>query len=106
MADDAVDLLAIVARERRDDEPALAPFTCRGDEAFLLEPMERAANGGATEAEALAYHALGDAGAGGQLSPDDDAAEVVVRARDVVLTLVGARGRWGGAAAGGFAGGA
>ena len=100
-----VDLLAIVARERRHDQPPLAPAPGRRDEAFLLEAVEGAADGRAAQAQPLADDALGDPRAGGELPPDDDAAQVVVGARDVVLALIGAAGIQSGATFSGGLGG-
>ena len=92
MADDVVHLLAIIARERRDDEASFASASGGRDEAFLLEAVERAADGRATESEAFADDALRDARAGRELTPDDDTAQVVIGARDVVEAFVGAVG--------------
>ena len=98
---DEVHLLAVVAGERCDDEAPLASFAGRGDEALLLETVEGAAHRCATQPETFGDDALGDARAGRELAPDDDAAQVVIGARDVVEALVGTGGGVRGAAAGG-----
>jgi hypothetical protein len=74
-------------RERRHDQPLVAADARRRDEAFLLQPMQRAPHRRATQAEPLNHGALGDPSPWRQLAGDDQSAQLLVDARDVVVSL-------------------
>ena len=75
-----------------DDRPDVAALVLAAtdgrDESFLLQPVQRAPHGGATQAESLGHRAFGDARAGWQMPPHDEAAQLLVDTRDGVQTGV------------------
>src|SRR6185312_5146823 len=93
MPNDAKQLLPIIHSKRGDDEASLTGSADGADESFRLEAVQRAGDGGAAEGGAGGHDAFGDAGAGGQLPPDDHAAEIEVGARALVAPLRAGLGR-------------
>ena len=89
VTDDQHDLAAVLLGERSDHQPLLPSPAVGIDEAFLLEPMQRAADRGAAQAQAVGDHALGDAAAGRELSRHDELAELLVDPPDAVGAVVG-----------------
>ena len=74
VADNENDLTTVLLRQRRDDQTLILPAAYRRDEPLLLQPMQRAAHGRSTQSQAFGDGTLGDAGAGRQVAPDDQAA--------------------------------
>ena len=81
-----VDFLAIGERERSDEEAAFPPVRCH--QALLLESVEGTAHGCTTQPQTIGNDALGDARARGKLPSHNDAAQLVIRAQDIVLALI------------------
>src|SRR5690349_12702868 len=91
MTDDQKQLATVATSQRRYDQSLVAGSSHRANEAFLLQPMERAANGRSTEAHPRDDRPLGDAGARRQLARDDQLAELMINARNVVDRFVRSR---------------
>lgn len=93
VADNENDLTPIILRERRDDEALILAAAHRRNESFLLQSMECAAHGRATEPQTLGHGTLGDAGAGWEVAPDDQTAQFLIDAGDRIGPRVGIRRR-------------
>ena len=89
VADDQDDLAPVILRERRDDEALILPASDRGDEAFLLQAMQCTAHRRATQAEPLRHRTLGDARTRREVAPHDEAAQLLIDARDRVGSRIG-----------------
>src|SRR5262245_45218654 len=84
MADDQEQLASVLCGERSDDEPLVRAASDGGDESFLLQSVQGTTNRRSAQAKPVCHGTLGDARARWELSPDDQAAKLVVDERDVV----------------------
>jgi hypothetical protein len=89
VTDDDEELARVTLRERSDDESLIAAETRRGDEAFLLQPVEGAPHRSATRSETLHDGTLDDTSARWELTGDDQTTELIVYARDVIRAFTG-----------------
>ena len=89
MPDDQNDLAPIILRERRDDEALILPASDRRDEPFLLQSMQCAPHRRSAQSQSLGHGALGDARTGREVAPHDEAAQLLIDARDGIGPRIG-----------------
>src|SRR5947209_2429006 len=92
MPNDAQELAAVVLGERGNDQSLIAADARRGHEAFLLRAMQGTAHWRSAQSHAVDHGALGDASARRELPGDNQRAELVVDAGDVIRAPVAGRG--------------
>jgi hypothetical protein len=87
MTDDEQHLTSVALCERRHDEPLIATDSGRGDEAFLLEPMQRTSYRRPAQPESLHHRAFRDPSAWRKLAGYDQGPQLLIDARNVVVSL-------------------